>query len=290
MDLEQEEHLHPHNQPLQQSHQQQQQLGTKITRIPKPFSIESLISSPAVSVTTPQTVNHMGSSQSPADTNKHDCGFEFPTALGTNIGFGLPGNFPIYNPWMGYLSHFLDPNPPDPVSMPGHQRDKISEMFLSQVSDPRYLFDPTAAAALHQRDKLAQYLAGGGLLRDPHSADGSIPGYTTDKERFAFHNSAAMLGQHQQHTIGNLSGNLNENAGAKLSQLFVRTERPTDLSMDELSVDGDDGDSGSELCLTFSPDGDSTSGKNRGKIFYLQNNLGTMLPEIYFNKIQILSF
>ncbi|XP_055703036.1 homeobox protein unplugged [Phlebotomus papatasi] len=104
---------------------------TKITRIPKPFSIESLIATTPSSFTTyPDTSIESHSNLTPLHP---------PSTL------ALP-NFPLYShPWLGYLTqHFLDGSTETSVS-----REKLSEMFL----DPRYALLNAAAT---DREKLAQ--------------------------------------------------------------------------------------------------------------------------------------
>ncbi|XP_059615147.1 homeobox protein unplugged [Phlebotomus argentipes] len=105
---------------------------TKITRIPKPFSIESLIA------TTPSSFSTYPEAQ--FDSQPNLTPLHPPTAL------PLP-NFPLYtHPWLGYLTqHFLDGSTDAPAS-----REKLSEMFL----DPRYALLSTSAT---DREKLAQY-------------------------------------------------------------------------------------------------------------------------------------
>ncbi|XP_055688095.1 homeobox protein unplugged [Lutzomyia longipalpis] len=106
---------------------------TKISRIPKPFSIESLIA------TTP-------SSFSTYPDTSFDSHPNHLTPLHPPATLPLP-NFPLYtHPWLGYLTqHFLDGSTDNPAS-----REKLSEMFL----DPRYaLLNATAS----DREKLAQY-------------------------------------------------------------------------------------------------------------------------------------
>lgn len=107
-------------------------IDTKITRIPKPFSIESLIATTPSSFTTyPDTSIESHSNLTPLHP---------PSTL------PLP-NFPLYShPWLGYLTqHFLDGSTETTVS-----GEKLSEMFL----DPRYALLNAAAT---DREKLAQY-------------------------------------------------------------------------------------------------------------------------------------
>ncbi|GAB0099831.1 Homeobox protein unplugged [Sergentomyia squamirostris] len=104
--------------------------NTKITRIPKPFSIESLIA------TTPSSTYPDTSYESlPNLTQLHP-----PPTLPLT-------NFPsLYtHPWLGYLTqHFLDD------TADGSREKLMSEMFL----DPRYAL---LNATTTDREKLAQY-------------------------------------------------------------------------------------------------------------------------------------
>lgn len=152
---------------------------TKLTKIPKPFSIESLISSTRrTDTTTTTTIRPTIDEQhhNNLDNNSQQI-FSQQQNLSTTNNF-IP-NFPIYNPWMGYLSHttneritqlftnpqefshFLAENSDisaDAVVAPTakHHYNKFSDMLQNSADSAAAV---AMAAAVAHREKLAQYFA-----------------------------------------------------------------------------------------------------------------------------------
>lgn len=145
-------------------HQSQTDLSvteTKLPKIPKPFSIESLIST----CRTDSPIDHSDN----ADTQ----------TFSQNLPPNFIPNFPIYNPWMGYLtahttnerisqlftnpaefSHFLEHTEAAVVATAPAQKhpNKLSDL-LTDTSATAAAATMAAAAASAHREKLAQYFA-----------------------------------------------------------------------------------------------------------------------------------
>lgn len=233
-------------------------MQTKLSKIPKPFSIESLISTKSCSPIRPDAF----------ETHYP------PTLFPQNIC--LP-NFPMYNPWMGYLTQStneqinqLFTNGPNDkfVNFLEHQdgrRDKLSEMFLTHTAnDPRIFLngDPV------HREKIAQYLANN--VREPKFTEFLMSASKTDyrndrndEENVDDHLFTASDNCNKDARQTSISVRNFSDGVSNLSQLFVKSDQDKD---DEMESGSD-----SELSMTMSPDG---SHKNAGK-----------KPEMFFCEI-----
>lgn len=226
--------------------QQTDDIQTKISKIPKPFSIESLISTKSCSPIRPDAFEQHYP----------------PTLFPQNIC--LP-NFPMYNPWMGYLTQStneqinqLFSNGPNDkfVNFLEHQdsrRDKLSEMFLTHTAnDPRIFLNSDPV----HREKIAQYLANN--VREPKFTEFLMSASKTD-----FRNDEENVDDHLFTASDNCNKDLRQTSisvrnfadgVSNLSQLFVKSDQDKDDEMESGSE--------SELSMTMSPDG---SHKNAGK-------------------------
>lgn len=221
-------------------------IETKISKIPKPFSIESLIST---------------KSCSPIRPDAFETHFP-PTLFPQNI---CPPNFPMYNPWMGYLTQSTNEQinqlfangPTDKfvnfLDHPDNRRDKLSEMFLTHTAgDPRVFFNSDPV----HREKIAQYLANN--VREPKFTEFLMSASKTD-----FRNDDENVDDHLFTASDNCNKHLRQTSisvrnfsdgVSNLSQLFVKGDQDKD---DEMESGSD-----SELSMTMSLDG---SHKNTGK-------------------------
>lgn len=229
------------------SHQAQpDDIEAKISKIPKPFSIESLISTKSCSPIRPDAF----------ETHYP------PTLFPQNI---CVPNFPMYNPWMGYLTQQTNeqinqlfangPNEKFVTNFLEHQdnrHDKLSEMFLTHTTnDPRISF---FNSDLVHREKIAQYLANN--VREPKFTEFLMSASKTDfrgddeitEELTTSDNSSKDLRQ------TSISVRSFSDGVSNLSQLFVKSDQDKD---DEMETGSE-----SELSMTMSPDG---SHKNTGK-------------------------
>lgn len=261
------------------THQQQSDLTiteNKIQKMPKPFSIESLISTRSCSPIV---------QQSNVSPDSHPM---FPSALTPNLC--LP-NFPIYNPWMGYLaqttnerlsqfltnspefSHFLE-NPDG--------RDKISEMLLNHAANDQKVF--FSQQDLTHRERLAQYFAnnvrgGNGAGCDPKFTEYLINGKSDQIQNGSQHQNSDSNERFPSIIIGSeKTCGISTHAGGggisvshfgsvqNFNQFLVKNDP-------EKEDDLDSGDSCSELSLTMSPDG---SHKNAGKL-----NLSKLIYSVF---------
>lgn len=146
-------------------HQSQPDLSAtenKLPKIPKPFSIESLIST----CRTGSPIDH---------SDNVDSKMSFSQILPPNF---IP-NFPIYNPWMGYLtahttnerisqlftnpaefSHFLEHTDAVAAAAPAQKhQNKFSDLLTDSSATAAAAATMAAAAASAHREKLAQYFA-----------------------------------------------------------------------------------------------------------------------------------
>lgn len=156
---------------------------TKLTKIPKPFSIESLIASTHHRTTdSSTTIPIIADDEQQHHQNNLDNQQIFSQQNLSTTNF-IP-NFPIYNPWMGYLSHttnerlsqlftnptefshFLAENSDISAAVAPtakHQHNKFSDILLnatdSSTTTAAAAAAATMAAAVAHRDKLAQYFA-----------------------------------------------------------------------------------------------------------------------------------
>ncbi len=230
------------------SHQQPDDTETKISKIPKPFSIESLISTKSCSPIRPDAF----------ETHYP------PTLFPQNIC--LP-NFPMYNPWMGYLTQStneqinqLFSNGPNEKFVnflehhPDNRHDKLSEMFLTHTAnDPRIFLN----SDLVHREKIAQYLANNvrepkftEFLMNASKADFRSDDEITDEHLLtASDNNCNKDLRQTSISVRNFTDGV-----SNLSQLFVKSDQDKD---DEMETGSE-----SELSMTMSPDG---SHKNAGE-------------------------
>lgn len=226
---------------------QQDDIDTKISKIPKPFSIESLISTKSCSPMRPDAF----------ETHYP------PSLFPQNI---CVPNFPMYNPWMGYLTQqtseqinqLFSNGPSDKfvnnfLEHQDNRHDKLSEMFLSHsANDPRIFL----SSDLIHREKIAQYLANN--VREPKFTEFLMNASKTD-----FRNDDENTNEHLLTASDNSNKDLRQTSFnvrnftdgvSNLSQLFVKSDQDKDDEMDTGSE--------SELSMTMSPDG---SNKNAGK-------------------------
>lgn len=220
---------------------------TKLTRIPKPFTIESLISPRTETIGIRQNIL------------ENQCPPGFPS------NFNLPPHFPMYNPWVGYLSqtanerisqffsnsdekltHFLD------SSEVNHE--KLSEVFFTHqqaAQDPRYFLNPE----IIHREKLAEYFVNN--IREPNKeklsefllSASDYSGLLSEKEKFG------SMEKYFNHN--GLPPDAAAEIGVnRINELFVKTDERGDI---------ESGDSCSDLSLTFSPNDE----RNRGLLIFL---------------------
>lgn len=231
---------------------------SKITKIPKSFSIESLISNRKEELPIRDEI---------LDNNK-----SLTNTFHNSIC--LP-NFPIYSPWMGYLtqqtseriSQFFtntSNNKHSPFSEntehTQHKTDILSEMILNHsntTGDPTVILNTNDS---DDRDKLTQYFANN--VRDPKlteflmNASDYNNTYFTDSERLL------TIENNSKNSNCNFNQNINNNClkTHQISQLFVKTDMEND-KLDDMESE----DSCSELSLTLSPNGS----KNHGNYIFI---------------------
>lgn len=149
------------------------QESIRVSRIPKPFSIESLISKHS---DTRQT------SSSPPSPNQRsspsiDCGLPNISACHPAM---LP--FPLYNPWIAsYLSH--------------HNPERFNQLLHDSTQAPHStlgLMNPTNYLFAQNRDKLAQYFGATNNSEKLSEMFSDYPGIISD--RIGIAGSVMMVG------------------------------------------------------------------------------------------------
>lgn len=241
----------------------------KISRIPKPFSIESLISSP--------DKDELSSTKKSTDSPENLQINQPQQPPSGYVPFNLP-NFPIYNPWVGYLtqtaterlSQFFSQND----EKFSHFLDIESQTNRDKLIEAHYILNNPDAV---QREKLAQYFVNN--FRDPSNEKLSellISDYSglfsnSDNNERIINTTNEQFYNINQRT--GYSGLTNCNSD---SDNLLECEKDIDLESSDLS---------SDLSLTLSP-----SGKNRGTSSYIINILTNPLFIYYFFNFNIFIF
>lgn len=212
------------------SHKSNQDIGpTKMSKIPTSFSIESLMSKRSCTPSRTETQSLIVQSANPHNL----C---------------IP-SFPLYNPWMGYLtqsnsetlSHFINNSKEKISSLLNNtdlQHDKLSEIFLSQA-DPRLFIN----ADPEYRERMSQYFANN--VRDPRLTEFILSAGEQTSNNSEYANQCERLS-----SIETNPNSMNQHLEGvqNLSQLFIRQLPGNEDDLE--SVD----ESCSELSLTMSPE------------------------------------
>lgn len=220
---------------------------TKISRIPKPFSIESLIAHQS-----PQ--NQQLLTNYPTQPNNvpevaiinHSTGHGY-----VESSFGLPP-FPLYNPWMGYLTQTATERLSQFFS---RSDDKLTHFLDVETSkrDTRFLVN---SADVIKREKLAQYFVNN--IRD------------SNKDRLS-----EFLISAKNNDYNNLLISDNKQCNSE-QQFYVNQSSVTQYSddvnllecnIDDKDIDLESDDSLCDLSLTLSP-----NEKNQGSKTLFINN------------------
>lgn len=251
------------------------------SKVPKPFSIESIISTRSCSPHHPYQPR-----QHHENLENHFAANLFAPNL------CLPASFPIYNPWMGYLTQstnerisqiFSNSSEKFSQFLENSEREKLSEMLLAggtaatmnSGTDPR-LYMP---AAMADREKLAQYFANN--VRDPKLSEfllsatsgvvnGAVMGdyrnnsFDGDDDRYQ---NIPTIMDRTSSCSPNQMCNSNVESVQSLSQFFGKgggdsSHKQQQQQDDDKDEDLDSAESCSDLSLTMSPDG---CHKNAGK-------------------------
>lgn len=245
----------------------------RVSKCPKPFSIESLISRKTPPAEMPNDM--------PLGSPSHAT----PSTANT---FRLPPNFPvtagaasIYNPWM---HSYLAMQPPPGLKLSGNffeissdvSQDKLSEIFAGHGAvDPRIFL----GADQGHRDKLlAQYIANN--VRDKKFSDFFLTASDYYENRGnagallmanGFGGDRSFLGPDSDGVNGVCNGSLGAGTDSGEANLEDRTSLGTNQHMNgiedgghgDLIEDDLDSDCSSELSLTMSPgNANAIHGKN----------------------------
>lgn len=202
------------------------------TRIPKPFSIESLISNKESDPSPP----------SPPCSSS-------PTA-GSPLGMGIPSYhpailpFPLYNPWIaGYLSQQTNSD---------RINQFISESTMNHTTNPlQNPIDPANYLLAHHKEKLTQFLNANTIMNSANNkqiheifSDFSNNGYFTER-------SAKIFTPNSYNNTPCSDDNIQYN-----NKEFKENRNLDIESMDSCS---------SDISMSSSPDG-SCSNKNQGML------------------------
>ena len=214
--------------------------STKLSqKIPKPFSIESLIAtrscspnrrepSPNQQLHPHHHHHHHQHSQHSMQQNLYSDNMP-PNIFQQN--FGLPPNFPLYHPWttLGYLTHTTNERITQLLNNDGEKlahflensditRDKMTEMFLNSNSkDPRLFLNAAAAADPASREKLAQYFVNN--VRDPKLTEFLLSATTGTSNSLDLRNSNYLSepNNSERFVVGSGCSGLPPNAAAAFS-------------------------------------------------------------------------
>lgn len=258
------------------------------TRIPKSFSIESIIST--------RNSSHQTSDSPPL---ANTC-FPNPAAALFPANFCLPPlQHSIYSPWMSYLAaasvqHQHQHHPPPPINQSSHyhpayqlfannfvensDREPSMHSFFGPSPphiDPRFALaavDPEHREQLAQlfannvRDpKLTEFLLGQRGIDRSHEATDYHTGIEDDRSGSDGTTKDGDNGEMGDHSFGHRVGRVRD-----LSELYFRGQRmlsgdvtgaATASGSDQLDMDS--AESGSELSMTMSPEGQRKSAGKR---------------------------
>lgn len=221
---------------------------TSISRVPKPFSIESLIAHQS-----PQHhINDLSINRQQLNDVSDVPMINHPAANGyAGQHFSIPP-FPLYNPWMGYLTQTATERLSQFFS---RNEDKLTHFLDSDSSsrDSRFVINPLDVTI--QREKLAQYFVNN--IRDPNK--GKLSEFLISATTGSDYNGLLISDSNQ--CISEKQFFVNQSSVTQNSDdnNFVECNR------DDKDIGLESDDSCCDLSLTLSP-----NGKNQGSKALLQ--------------------
>lgn len=221
---------------------------TNISRVPKPFSIESLIAHQS-----PQHhINDLSSNRQQLNDIPDVPIINHPASNGYGgTHFNLPP-FPLYNPWMGYLTQTATERLSQFFS---RNDDKLTHFLDIESSSPspsrdsRFILNPVDVI---QREKLAQYFVNN--IRDPNK--GKLSEFLLSANTNASDYNRLLISDNNQ---------CNSEQQFYVNQQLSVTQNSDDIDLvecnnrDDKDIDLESDDSCCDLSLTLSP-----NGKNQG--------------------------
>lgn len=251
------------------------------SRIPKPFSIESLIAKKHRSAHSPKSDQNLAEDNNNPFNGNLQVG-PFPSILPFT-------NLPLYNPWVSYLTHtaseklsqfftnsgekfahFLDAN--------GH-----SDEMLMRDGNSKTPTGITSPGMINPKDKLAQYFVNN-INKELNSNNSNaadnisdfinnygdsahfIGSYFNDKDKYFIPSPITSGLNVGGNVINSFIHNTSDGHSNEFNNRLCNNNNPDveDAIMLDKNIDLESDESCSDLSLTLSPDGSS---KNKGEIF-----------------------